>query len=145
MTSRDYLWATMCVVLSMPRVGFPCEDIEMFDAWVREPPPLVTVAAGYFTLKNNGSEPATIERIESACCAEVAMHKVLGNGDQRRMTPIPELVVRPGKIASFTPGNAHLMLIAPSQPLQHGQSVELRFICSDGTSLRTGFDVVYGQ
>ena len=73
------------------------------------------------------------------------MHKVLGNGDQKRMTPMPNLVVAPNKIAAFTPGNAHLMLIGPIEPLKHGQIVELSFICSDGTSQRTGFNVVYGQ
>lgn len=138
-------WTTLCLVLLLPRRGLPCDSIEMLDAWIREPPPVVTVAAGYFTLKNTGSEPAVIERIESSCCAEVAMHKVVGIGDQRRLTPMPNLVVQPNKIASFTPGNAHLMLVAPIEPLRHGQIVELSFICSDGSSLRTGFDVVYGQ
>jgi len=100
---------------------------------------------GYFTLKNTGSETAVIERIKSACCAEVAMHKVIAIGDQMRMTPMLNLTVLPGKTVSFTTGSAHLMLIAPTTPLRRGQIVELDFICSDGDSLRTSFDVVYSQ
>jgi len=129
----------------VPRTGFSCGSIEVLDAWIREPPPVVGVAAGYFTLKNNGSTSAVIERIESSCCAEVAMHQVLGVRDQKHMTPMPKLLIPPNKIASFTPGNAHLMLVSPTEPLLRGQSVELSFICSDGTSLQADFAVVYGQ
>ena len=145
MTKYTWRWATLCLVLLIPRTGLPCDSLEMLDAWIREPPPVVTVAAGYFTLKNTGSETAVIERIKSACCAEVAMHKVIAIGDQMRMTPMLNLTVLPGKTVSFTTGSAHLMLIAPTTPLRRGQIVELDFICSDGDSLRTSFDVVYSQ
>ncbi|HCU90618.1 MAG TPA: hypothetical protein DGR97_11770 [Gammaproteobacteria bacterium] len=138
-------WATLSLILMVPYASFSCGSIEVLDAWIREPPPVSTVAAGYFTLKNNGSKSAVIERIEGSCCAEVTMHQVLGVHNQKHMAPMPKLLVPPNKIASFTPGNAHLMLVSPNEPLQHGQSVELNFICNDGTSRKTDFTVVYGQ
>lgn len=138
-------WTTLGLILMVPRTGLSCDAIEVLDAWIREPPPVVSVAAGYFTLKNTGSKSVVIERIESSCCAEVAMHRVLGVRDQKHMAPMPKLLVPPNKIASFTPGNAHLMLVSPTEPLLHGQSVELSFICSDGTSIQVDFAVVYGQ
>lgn len=145
MTKCTWRWAILCLVLMLPRRGLPCDSIEMLDAWIREPPPVITVAAGYFTLRNTSAETVVIERIESSCCAEVAMHKVLALGDQMRMTPMLNLTVPPGKTVSFTPGGAHLMLIAPVEPLRHGEIVELNFICSDGKSLRTDFNIVYSQ
>jgi len=136
------VYATVGLIMLVPREALPCNGIELLHGWVREPPPIAKVAAGYFTLENIGMRAATIERIEISCCAKVVMHQNITIGDQVRMSHMSKLVVPAQKTTSFTPGGAHLMLIGPNRPLRHGSTVELDFFCADGGALSTVFDVV---
>ena len=134
--------AIVGLIMLVPRDGLPCNDIEILNGWVREPPPVVKVAAGYFTLRNTGKTAATIVRIEGSCCSEVVMHENIITGDQVHMSHISKLVVPAHGTSSFMPGGAHLMLINPRRPLRHGLTVDLEFFCADGGTLSTVFNVV---
>ncbi len=129
------------VVLGPPAVQ-SCDDIRLTDAWIREPPPVSKVAAGYLRMENLGRETVVIDRIESSCCARIAMHETITDGDRTRMAAIETLKLEPQDVASFVPGGAHLMLISPSTPMHHGQRLELEFFCRDGGSFRADFDVL---
>ena len=128
--------------MCMPRSALSCRNIEVLLGWVREPPPVAQVAAGYFTIKNKGDTQASIERVESSCCASVAMHQTKVSGDQARMSHMDKLVVPGHTTTAFNPGEAHLMLIAPSSPLLHGGTVDIKFFCAQGDPLIVEFDVL---
>jgi copper(I)-binding protein len=82
--------------------------------------------------ENKGGTQASIERVESSCCASVAMHQTKVSGDRVRMSHMDILVVPAHGTTSFNPGGAHLMLIAPSRPLRHHETVDIEFYCAQG-------------
>ena len=82
------MWVGACLSIFLSRAALACTNIEVLHAWIREPPPVAQVAAGYFTMKNKGGTQASIERVESSCCASVAMHQTQVSGDRIRMSPM---------------------------------------------------------
>ncbi len=136
------MWVGACLSIFLSRAALACTNIEVLHAWIREPPPVAQVAAGYFTMKNKGGTQASIERVESSCCASVAMHQTQVSGDRIRMSPMDKLVVPAHATTSFNPGGAHLMLIAPSRPLRHHETVDIEFYCAQGDPLIVEFEVV---
>lgn len=135
-------FVALFVVLSSARSVMSCDDIVATNGWIREPPPVATVAAGYLQLENRGDQTIIIDSVESSCCASAAMHETVVDGDQMRMSAIEALILPPHGTAEFVPGGAHLMLNSPSTPIRHGQVIELIFYCSTGGSFRVKFDVL---
>ncbi len=119
-----------------------CDGLSASGAWVREPPPVAKVAAGYVFLANTGDKPFTIERIASDCCDSIMMHDTIKNGDRVRMSHLDSLRLEAGGTAQFAPGGKHLMLMTPGRALRHGDAVSLDFICTDGGSTRIEFEVL---
>ncbi len=134
-----------CVCFTLVLIARPvvsCDDILATDAWVREPPPVAKVAAGYLRLENTGDHPVAINRIESDCCTRIALHETTLDGDRVRMTRTEALELAPLEAAVLTPGGAHLMLIAPIEPIRHGDVVPIEFSCAGGGTFRVDFDVM---
>ena len=119
-----------------------CEDIVLSEAWVREPPPMAKVAAGYFITQNMSAQDTTIERVVSDCCTAIEMHRTVINNGHARMSHLDTVVIPANESISFEPGGAHLMLIEPNSAIRQGQNVELEFFCSDGKSLVAEFRVL---
>lgn len=138
--SIDRFAVILCAIV-IPQIAVCCDDLVVSHAWIREPPPVANVAAGYFVIDNVGNESTTIERVESACCESVQMHKTTFNGEQARMVSLHKLVVAAGERASFKRGGKHLMLHAPTMPLRQGAFVELEFFCAEGGSFHAEFEV----
>jgi copper(I)-binding protein len=122
-----------------------CDGLSATGAWIREPPPVASVAAGYVSLKNTGDNPLSIEHIESDCCGSIMMHDNVNDGDRVRMVHLDSLRLAAGETVEFTPGAKHLMLMAPRKPLRDGDSLVLNFVCGDGTTTRVEFAVVKVQ
>ncbi|MGR9090429.1 MAG: copper chaperone PCu(A)C [Gammaproteobacteria bacterium] len=140
------LFRLIAVALAcLPGAAAACDGLSATGAWVREPPPVANVAAGYVTLENTGDEPLAIKHIESECCGSVMMHDTISDGDRVRMSHLGSLRLEVGETVQFAPGGKHLMLMAPQRPLRHGDSVRLDFVCTDGGTARIEFDVLKPQ
>lgn len=133
----------LSIVLSVPAAA--CDNLAATDAWIREPPPVARVAAGYVSLQNTGDGALSIEHIESECCGSVMMHDNVNDGDRVRMVHLDSLHLGPGESVEFAPGGKHLMLMAPRHPLRNGDTVQLDFICDDGTTTQVDFAVMKVQ
>jgi len=137
------LVALLALVLNLPaQATTACDALSATGAWVREPPPVANVAAGYVSLANTGNGPLTVARIESDCCGSVMMHDTVSDGDRVRMMHLDALHLEAGDTVDFVPGGKHLMLMAPRKPLRAGESLELDFICDDGGTARITFDIM---
>jgi len=119
-----------------------CDDLVIKNAWIREPPPIARVAAGYMEIANTGGEARTVHQVESACCEHLMMHDSVSDGDNVRMSHLDRLTVQPGESIQFLPRGRHLMLMAPAQPLVDGDSVEIDFRCAVGEPVRATFDII---
>ncbi len=133
----------LALVVSLPaHAATTCDALTATGAWVREPPPVANVAAGYVSLTNTGNGPLTVARIESDCCGSVMMHDTVSDGDRVRMMHLDSLHLGAGETVDFVPGGKHLMLMAPRKPLRAGESLGLDFICDDGGTRRIAFDIM---
>ena len=95
--------------------------IEVSDAWTRVTPPGVTVAVGYFTLKNTSAGGRELLKITSPLAERISLHRssVDANGVSR-MWPVGKLELAPGEVRRFEPNGYHLMLEGLSAPLRAG-------------------------
>lgn len=121
--------------------------IRMYQYWgvtciVQEPLATAQVTAGYFTMKNKGGTQASVERVETFCCASVAMYQAEVSGDRVRMPHPGKLVVPAHATTSFQSRWPHLMLIKPSRALRHHETVDIEFYCAQGNRLIVEFELV---
>lgn len=133
---------TLMLGALFPLGALSCPSIDITDAWIREPPPMSNVAAGYFNAINTGSKEHTITSIKSSCCASLAMHKTSIENGRATMQHLNSLAIAPAETVNFAPNGAHLMLVGPTAPIQSTEIVEIEFVCADGTSTRADFKVL---
>ncbi len=88
----------------------PAPTLEVSDAWLRAPLPGQTVAAGYFTLRNNTDLPATLVSMSSPDASRVELHTHQLQGDMMRMRRLDHLEVAGRHHVVLAPGGHHLML-----------------------------------
>ncbi len=122
------------LLLSSAPGGALAAELEVGDAWVREPPPGTMLAAGFMHLHNPGEAPVVILGVDSPCCQEVRIHQSLVENGVARMRPVERLEIPPGGDLELAPGGYHLMLIAPRTMLTSGRHVTLLLKLGDGTT-----------
>ena len=107
-------------------------DIEVSGAWTRVTPPGVTVAVGYFTLKNTGTGSRELLKITSPLAERISLHRssVDANGVSR-MWPVGKLELAPGEVRRFEPNGYHLMLEGLAAPLRAGTRIPVTMVFED--------------
>lgn len=128
------------LVLAAP-VTSACDQLLVSQAWIREPPPVAAVAAGYFVIENRHAHEVTIDRVDSDCCSNVAMHRSIVTANSVSMSPLSSLRLAPGESAVFEPGGNHLMLENPTTPIEQGQVIRVEFFCAEGDSTEVDFAI----
>jgi copper(I)-binding protein len=122
--------------------GYSCTALFVTDAWIREPPPMAKIAAGYFAIENLSDRELTVTALSSNCCERIEMHRTILTGDRASMSPIDELTIPPHDTVKFSPGGSHLMLIHPRIAMGQGKLVDIEFQCVDGAVSQTSFEIV---
>lgn len=111
-------------------------------AWVRLPPPNLSVTAAYMTLSNNGDDDLTVVHAESPLAATVELHEHLQDAaGVMRMRQARSLSLPAGGRLAMEPGGLHLMLIGLYQPLTEGEIVPVTLHLGDGRTLEVPAEV----
>ena len=105
------------------------------DPWVREPPPGMSMLAGYMILHNPSSSGLTITAASSPDFAAVEFHNSVVEDGVTRMRQESKLALGPGEALRFVPGGRHMMLIAPKKQLTEGDKVLIQLSFDDGSQL----------
>jgi periplasmic copper chaperone A len=116
--------------------------IEATEAWTRVTPPGVTVAVGYFTLKNTSGDRRELLKITSPEAQRISLHKssVDANGVSH-MWPVGKFELSPGEVRRFEPNSYHLMLEGLSAPLRAGTHVAVTIVFEDEEPIVVQFEV----
>jgi periplasmic copper chaperone A len=116
--------------------------IEASEAWTRVTPPGVTVAVGYFTLKNTSSHSRELLKITAPEAERISLHKssVDANGVSH-MWPVGKFELAPGEARRFEPNGYHLMLEGLSAPLRAGTRVAVTIVFEDEEPVVVQFEV----
>ena len=115
----------LCFVLLLVLCGsVSADEIEVSDAWIRQPPPGAPTAAAYMTIRNKGHVSRELTGARSDAAEKVELHRTLIEDGVARMQPVDELQIPVGGEVVLKPGGLHLMLIRPSA-LKEGDEVEI--------------------
>jgi copper(I)-binding protein len=115
--------------------------VAVSGAWMRALPGGLP-AGGYFTLHNGTAKTLTLEGAASTACGSLMLHKSDTMSGMASMSDVKRIDVAPGGTLKFSPGGYHLMCMAPTDALKRGAKVAVTFHFTDGTKLKTTFDVL---
>ena len=124
---------TIATALALGLVWSVCAaqgaGVRVQDPWLRATPPGATVAGGFLTLINDGSQPDRLVRVESPLAARVELHETRAEGGTMRMRALPDGLTVPahGQVV-LKPGSYHLMFIQPTQALAAGMQVQATLV-----------------
>src|SRR5262249_54587494 len=118
-------------------------DIQIGNPWARATPRGAQVAAGYFTLTNNGSAPDRLVGGSTPVAARVEIPSIVAEDGVAKMRPIEGgLATNRGERVELRPGSLHAMLTGLTHPLQSGRRVPGPLVSEQAGTVPIEFTVV---
>jgi len=97
-------------------------SIEIDQPWSTATPRGASVAAGYMTIKNSGTEPDRLTGASTAVAGKVEVHEMTMDNGVMRMRPLASgLEIKPGQTVELKPNSFHLMIENLKEPIQQGK------------------------
>ena len=97
--------------------------LEIDQPWSRAVPKGATVAAGYLTIKNTGTEPDRLVSGSTPVAGKFEIHEMTMDKGVMRMRPVPAgIVIKPGETVELKPQSMHIMMMGLKQPIEKGKS-----------------------
>lgn len=101
-------------------------DVAVGRPWTRAVAAGAPTAAGYMTLRNEGSAPDRLVSASTPMARAVELHEGAVADGITRMRPLPSgIEIPPGATVRLEPGGLHAMLTGPSGPFAQGTRVPL--------------------
>jgi copper(I)-binding protein len=96
--------------------------LEIDNPWSRAVPKGATVAAGYMTIKNTGTEPDRLIGGSTPVAGKFEIHEMSMDKGVMRMRPVAGGVeIKPGLTVELKPESFHIMLMNLKQPIEKGK------------------------
>lgn len=111
----------------------PGEGLQITEPRLVLPPPGADNAAGYMQLHNPSDVPIVLKALSSPRYARVELHEMThGDDGMMRMRRLEAVRIGPGESVALQPHGKHLMLMAPGERPQAGDTVPLHIRYSLG-------------
>ncbi len=109
------------------------EGVSIEAAWARASVGTKRPGVAYMTIRNDGAEPVTLMAFRTDLAEAAMLHRTVTDANGvSSMTPVSELSIAPGEIATLAPGGLHVMLMQLQTALKEGESFSLTLVFSDG-------------
>ena len=96
--------------------------LEIDHPWSRAVPKGATVAAGYLTIKNTGTEPDRLVSGSTPVAGKFEIHEMTMDKGVMRMRPVPAgIVIKPGETVELKPQSIHIMMTGLKQQIEKGK------------------------
>ncbi len=94
--------------------------IEIDRPWSRAVPKGATVAGGYFTIRNTGTEPDRLIGGSTPVAGKFEIHEMSMDKGVMRMRPVADgLMIKPGETVELQPQSSfHVMMTGLKQPIE---------------------------
>ena len=139
---RKVTGAALALWLSVLPLQAAQSAMEVSAGWTRPTVPGVTVAVGYFVVKNTGSSKRELLKITSPLSSGITLHQSSVDAQGvSRMWPMGKLEIEPGMSVAFSPNGKHLMLAGLTQALRVGQRVPVTLVFGDEAPVTVQLDV----
>jgi periplasmic copper chaperone A len=117
-------------------------SIEVDQPWSTATPRGASVAAGYVTIKNTGTEPDRLTGASTAVAGKVEIHEMTMDNGIMRMRPLASgLEIKPGQTVELKPSSFHLMLMNLKGPIQQGMPFKATLMFAKAGSVDVEFAV----
>ena len=99
--------------------------LQIVHPWSRATPKGASVAAGYMTITNTGTEPDRLIGGSSPVAGRVEVHEMSMDGGVMKMRPLKDgLELKPGQTVELKPGSFHVMMLDLKEPVKMGDRVK---------------------
>jgi periplasmic copper chaperone A len=126
--------AVACLAWNAQAAQTQAAGVQVEQCWVRAMPASIP-SAGYFTLRNNGDQPAALTDVATPAFGMAMMHRSESNGSMSTMQMVSSVPVPAHGSVSFAPSGYHVMLEQPAKQLQIGATLPLTLSFADGSSV----------
>lgn len=133
--------STIAFILLIAACSRATEQLEVSEQWVRLNPPGSFMTAGYGSLRNEGSEPLTLDAMSSPHFGDISLHQTVEIDGKARMRSVDNLTLAPGEHLTMSPGGYHLMLMQATSDLKQDQSIAITFEFAGGYQTTVPFIV----
>lgn len=133
-TSRKLLLAALLCGSSVQAFAGAAATASVSDCWIRALPGDLP-SGGYFKASNAGDQPVNLVGISTAAFGMAMLHQTQSQGSTSSMAMVDQVAVPAHGSLVFAPGNYHVMLEHPKQPLRIGTTIPLTFSFSDGEKI----------
>jgi periplasmic copper chaperone A len=117
-------------------------SIEVDQPWSTATPRGASVAAGYMTIKNTGTEPDQLTGVTSPVAGKVEVHEMTMENGVMKMRPVTSgLEIKPGQTVELKPSAFHLMLMNLKGPIQRGKPFKATLMFAKAGSIDVEFAV----
>ena len=116
--------------------------LEIDHPWSRAVPKGATVAAGYLTIKNTGTEPDRLVSGSTPVAGKFEFHEMTMDKGVMRMRPVPAgIVIKPGETVELKPQSMHIMMMGLKQPIEKGKSFKGSLVFEKAGAVEVDFAV----
>ena len=122
---KSFSVVVACIIALSPGAyayDYKVGAIEIEHPWSRAVPKGATVAAGYVTIRNAGTEPDRLMGGSSPVAGKFEVHEMSMDKGVMRMRPVTGGVeIRPGQTVELKPQSFHIMMTGLKQPIEKGK------------------------
>ena len=116
--------------------------LEIDHPWSRAVPKGATVAAGYLTIKNTGTEPDRLVSGSTPVAGKFEIHEMSMDKGVMRMRPVPAgIVIKPGETVELKPQSMHIMMMGLKQPIEKGKPFKGSLVFEKAGAVEVDFAV----
>jgi periplasmic copper chaperone A len=116
--------------------------IEIDHPWSRAVPKGASVAAGYLTIRNTGSEPDRLVSGSTPVAGKFEVHEMSMDNGVMRMRPVADsLEIKPGQTVELKPQSFHIMMTGLKQPIEKGKSFKGTLVFEKAGAVEVDFSV----
>jgi len=138
------IFAAVVIMLSSAAHAYDYKvgAIEIDRPWSRAVPKGASVAAGYVTIRNTGSEPDRLVSGSTPVAGKFEIHEMSMDNGIMRMRPVPDgVVINPGETVEFKPQSFHIMMMGLKQPIVKGKAFKGALVFEKAGSVDVDFTV----
>jgi copper(I)-binding protein len=144
MTSKLWLVASLLAfcISAASASDFKLGSLEIDHAWSPATPKGASVAAGYLTVTNKGTDSDRLIGGSVAIAGRFSVHEMTTEAGVSKMRPLAEgLEIKPGQTVELKPGSFHLMFMDLRQPLAQGEHFKGTLVFAKAGAVDIEFDV----
>jgi copper(I)-binding protein len=116
--------------------------LEIDHPWSRAVPKGASVAAGYVTIRNTGTEPDRLLSGSTPVAGKFEIHEMSMDKGVMKMRPVAGGVeIKPGATVELKPQSFHIMMTGLKQPIEKGKPFKGSLVFEKAGSVDVDFSV----